>query len=484
MSFIEANNSKKVESWFLDSGCSNHMCGNKQWFYTIDEDFRNSVKLGNEFRMEVMGKGNIRLEINGAVQVVTDVYYVPDLKNNLLSVGQLQERGLTLLIQNGTCKLYHPRRGLIMQTKMTANRMFVLLASVVFQETSAFLQSATEDNSQLWHHRFGHLSYKGLRTLQYKQMVKGLPLVKASDKSCTECLVGKQHRDVIQKKTQWRASHKLQLVHADICGPITPNSNCNKRYFIKFIDDFSRMVWIYFLVEKSEAFTTFKNYKSLVEKESGALIGCLRTDRGGEFTSNEFNEFCKINGIRRQLTTSYTPQKNGVAERKNRTIMNMVRCMLCDKQLPKSFWPEAAKWTVHVLNRSPTLTVKDKTPEEAWSGIKHKVDYFRVFGCLAHVHVPDQRRKKLDDKSMRCVLLGLSDESKAYRLFDLVSGKIIVSRDVIFEEYEGWNWGRTAEEVKRDVLVCEGSDEIDNSSFESEEAVEDTETTATTNQES
>jgi hypothetical protein len=98
------------------------MCGNKQWFYTIDEDFRNSVKLGNESRMEVMGKGNIRLEINGAVQVVTDVYYVPDLKNNLLSVGQLQERGLTLLIQNGTCKLYHPRRGLIMQTKMTANR--------------------------------------------------------------------------------------------------------------------------------------------------------------------------------------------------------------------------------------------------------------------------------------------------------------------------------------------------------------------------
>jgi len=247
-----------------------------------------------------------------------------------------------------------------MQTKMTTNRMFVLLASVVLQETSTFLQLATEDSSQLWHRRFGHLSYKGLRTLQYKQMVKGLPLVKASNKSCTECFVGKQHRDAIPKKSQWRASHKLQLVHADICGPITPNSNSNKRYFISFIDDFSRKVLIYFLAEKSEAFTTFKNYKSLVEKESGALICCVRTYRGGEFTSNEFNEFCKINGISRQLTTSYTPQQNGAAERKNRTIMNMVRCMLCDKQVPKSFWPEAAKWTVHVLNRSPTLTVKDK----------------------------------------------------------------------------------------------------------------------------
>jgi len=173
-------------------------------------------------------------------------------------------------------------------------------------------------------------------------------------------------------------------------------------------------VWIYFLAEKFEAFTTFKNYKSLVEKESGALICCVRTDRGGEFTSNEFNEFCKINGISRQLTTSYTRQQNGVAEHKNRTIMNMVRCMLCDKKVPISFWSEPAKWTVHVLNRSLTLTVKDKTPEEMWSGIKPRVDYFKVFGSLAHGHVPDTRRSKLDDKSMQCVLLGVSDESKAY----------------------------------------------------------------------
>lgn len=251
-------------------------------------------------------------------------------------------------------------------------------------------------------------------------MVKGLPLVNASNKSYIECFVGKQHRDAIPKKSQWRASHKLQLVYFDICGPITPNSKSNKRYFITFVDDFSRQVWIYFLAEKYEAFITFKNYKSLVEKESGALICCVRTNRGGEFNSKDFNEICKINGISRQLTTSYTPQKNGVAERKNQTIMNIVRCMLCEKQVPKSFWPEAAKWTVHVLNWSPTLTVKDKNPEEVWSGIKPEVDYFRVFGCLSHVHVPDTKRRKLDDKSMQCVLLGVSGESKAYRLFNPV----------------------------------------------------------------
>lgn len=294
MSFVEVNNSKQEEMWFLDSGCSNHMCGNRQWFSCIDEAFRHSVKLDNDSKMEVMGKGNIQLEINGAIQVVTDIFYVPDLKNNLLSVGQLQERGLSLLIQNGKCKLHHPRRGLIMQTKMTANRMFVLLASVVLDETPTFLQIATEDSSQLWHRRFGHLSYKGLRTLQYKQMVKGLPLLKTPNKSCTKCFVGKQHRDAIPKKSQWRASQKLQLVHADICGPITPNSNSNKGYFITFIDDFSRKVWIYFLVEKSEAYTTFKNYKSLVEKESGALICCLHTDRGENSPPMSLMNFVKL----------------------------------------------------------------------------------------------------------------------------------------------------------------------------------------------
>ena len=204
------------------------------------------------------------------------------------------------------------------------------------------------------------------------------------------------------------------MVHADICEPIKPISNSKKRYFISFIDDYSRKVWIYFLAEKSEAFTIFKNYKNLVEKETGAFIRCLRTDRGGEFTSDEFKVFCKANGISRQLTAAYTPQQNGVAERKNRTIMNIVRSMLSEKQIPKNFWPEAVNWTVHVLNRSPTLAVKDMTPEEAWSGVKPNVDYFRVFGCIGHVHVSDSKRKKLDNKSFQCVLLGMSEESKAY----------------------------------------------------------------------
>jgi len=116
----------------------------------------------------------------------------------------------------------------------------------------------------------------------------------------------------------------LQLIHADICGPITPTSNSKKRYLLTFIDDFSRKTWIYFLTEKSEALSIFKNFKVYVEKEVGSSIKGLRTDRGGEFTSQDFTTLCSNNGIRRQLTTAYTPQQNAIAERKNQTIMNMV----------------------------------------------------------------------------------------------------------------------------------------------------------------
>lgn len=128
-------------------------------------------------------------------------------------------------------------------------------------------------------------------------MVKGLPQFKAPVNICENCLVGRQARDPFLKESIWRASATLQLVHADICGPINPISSSKKRYLITFIDDINRKTWVYFLVEKSEAFVTFKAYKARVEKETGMFIRSLRTDRGGQFTSQEFTNFCKVNGI-------------------------------------------------------------------------------------------------------------------------------------------------------------------------------------------
>lgn len=171
------------------------------------------MKLGNNSSIPVMGRGNIKLEVGGVIQVVTDVFNIPKLKNNLLSIGQLQEKGLAKLIKGGTFRIYHPRRGLIMQTQMSANRMFVVLVSV--PQSPTYFQAVSEDTTNLWHQRFGHLSHKNLITLQYKKIVKGLPQLKTASKLCTNCMVGKQHRDAILKKSQWRA--RITKASIDTC---------------------------------------------------------------------------------------------------------------------------------------------------------------------------------------------------------------------------------------------------------------------------
>ncbi|KAL5805553.1 hypothetical protein ACOSQ4_028286 [Xanthoceras sorbifolium] len=262
------------------------MYDDRAMFNELDEKFWHSVKLGNNTKMNII--------VN---HVVADVYYIPELRNNLLSIGQLQERGLGILIKGGMCKIFHPEKGLIIQTNMTPSQA----------QSDHCFHTKAQNLSHLWHRRYGHLSYKGLRTLLYKNIVRGLHQLSASSVTCTDCINGKQHCDPILKRSTWRATQKLERIYADICGSITPTSNSNKRYILLFIDDYSRKTWVYFLVEKSWALNSFKCFKTMVEKETWLFVKCLRTDRGEEFNSNEFNDFCKQSGIKRQLTTTYTP---------------------------------------------------------------------------------------------------------------------------------------------------------------------------------
>ncbi|GKV53318.1 hypothetical protein SLEP1_g59850, partial [Rubroshorea leprosula] len=145
---------------------------------------------------------------------------------------------------------------------------------------------------------------------------------------------------------------------------------------------------------KLEALAAFKNFKVLAENEADRSVKILRTDRGGEFNSKEFVDFCEYNGIKRQLIAAYTLQQNGVCERRNSTIMNMVPSQLSKSGLPNEFWPKAVNWGVHILNKSPTSPLPDMMPKEAWSGRKPIVDYFRIFGCIAYAHVPNQKKAK------------------------------------------------------------------------------------------
>nr|GEV91182.1 hypothetical protein [Tanacetum cinerariifolium] len=246
---------------------------------------------------------------------------------------------------------------------MAKNRMFKFFAVAQAMKESCF-NSSMEDRARLWHYRYGHLSFNGLNLLKQTEMVRGLPHLGTSSSVCEDCLVGKQQRNPFPQESTWRASQILDLVHADI-------------------------------FTKSEAFVVFKQYKSRVEKERDVSIKGLRRSGGRGFTSLEFTNVCNDNG----------------------------------KKLPKKLWPEAVNWTVHIHNRIPTLAVSNICPEEAWSGFKPSMAYFKLFGSIAYMYSQDCKRIKLDDKSKKCVFIGVSEESKAHRLYDPVSKKIITLPD-------------------------------------------------------
>ncbi|KAK2438598.1 putative mitochondrial protein [Trifolium repens] len=185
-------------------------------------------------------------------------------------------------------------------------------------------------------------------------------------------------------------------------------------------------------------------FKLLVEKESEKSIKILRTDGGGEYTSKDFESFCVNHGIKHEVTAPYTPQHNGLAERRNRTILDMARNMIKQKKMPHKFWGEAVNTAVYILNKCPTKRLKLKVPEEAWSGRKPNVKHLKVFGSICYKHIPDAKRGKLDDRSETMIFIGYHSTG-AYKLYNPRNNKVTMSRDVKVVESEFWDWDNAKE---------------------------------------
>lgn len=255
--------------------------------------------------------------------------------------------------------------------------------------------------------------------------------------------MSKQTRNSFPGQATYSVKEVLKIVHGDLCGHIEPATAAGNKYFFLLVDDYSRVMWVYFLKSKDEAFEAFKTFRAKVENGTQRNIKTLRTDRGGEFTSKLFNSYCEEAGIMRQLTTPYSPRQNGVVERKNRTVVEMARSFLKEKSLPSMFWAEAVCHSVYILNRLPTRAISGVTPYEAWSERKPNIGHVRVFGSLVHMKLPLVQVTKLSDRSKDVINLGKETGTKAYRLYDPVNGTDHVSRDVVFEEEKGWNWEQT-----------------------------------------
>ena len=430
-------------NWYIDSGCSNHMTSDEKLFENMHSPSSlGYVQTGDDSKHSIEHVGNVPLQnIYGSRNCLSDVLHVPTITKNLISVGQMVERGLQVRFTQKGCFVEDPREGFMLVAKgKKQGRLFTMEV----KNSDANKMCFAYDNKkiakiELWHKRIGHVNLQKLKNMQSHNLVNGLPLFKDRNmhQLCESCQYGKQTR-LPFKRESFRSQYALQLIHLDVWGPTKETSLGGNKYYVTFIDDYTRKVWIYFIKNKSDVFYYFKIFKNQVEKEANASIRMLRSDGGGEYFSNEFTNFLYNCGIRRQFTCRYTPQQNGVAERKNRTIAEVARCMLNEKNMPNYFWADVASTAVYVINRCPTAGVHRMTPEEAWSGRKPDLSHMKIFGCVCYVHVPDDLRTKLDVKSKKCVFIGYSLEQKGYRCYNPTTKELRVSRDVVFDELTSW----------------------------------------------
>ena len=422
--------------WIIDSGCTHHMCSDQEMFREYEElsaDMK--VEMGDGTPLVARGRGSVALKLNQQGSqvncVLTNVLHVPGLIYNLISVSQCVKKGKQVLFEDDSCKIVH--HGSVIARGKKLKNLYVLDTCPT---AKSFVASEKTPDPDLWHRRFCHIGINNINKMIREELVNGLDIKTTSqqDFSCEDCHHGKQARIPFPSKEETPRRKPFELIHSDVCGKISPKSHGGKQYFVTFIDDATRFCWVFVLQNKSDVFENFKKWKIKVENQYEAKVKILRSDNGGEYVSAQFQEYLEENGIEHQKTIPKTPQQNGLAERKNRTLIETIRCMIHDSKIDKSFWAEALFTANYVLNRSPSAALKDKTPYEVLHRKKPNVKYFRTFGCTTHAHIPEDERKKLDSKSRKTIFLGYGTNVKGYRLYDPETRKIFYARNVIFNE--------------------------------------------------
>ncbi|KAM0975401.1 hypothetical protein ACFX2C_018436 [Malus domestica] len=246
--------------------------------------------------VNVAGMGSLVIDTNKGRKYVRKVMYLPGLKENLLSVGQMDKHGYFLVFGGGMCSVYDgpSLECLVMKVKKKVNRCYPL---ALLSENQVVLKASVTHSTKIWHRRLGHLHLGDLKQLRDKNMVHGLPQLEIHSGVCEGCQYGKQHRDEFSNNQALRANDPLEVVHVDLCGPMKVESIAGNKYFMLLIDDCTIMVWVYFLKHKSESFSCFRKFKAMTELQCGFIVKCLRSDREGEFMSTEFVQFCENEGI-------------------------------------------------------------------------------------------------------------------------------------------------------------------------------------------
>ncbi|GJV79452.1 putative ribonuclease H-like domain-containing protein, partial [Tanacetum coccineum] len=360
---------QKEDQGYVDSGCSRHMIGNMSYLSDFKQFDGGYVTFGGGAKG---GKITSKRTLKTADE--SQVLLKVPRKNNMYSVDM---------------KNIVPKESL-----------------------TCLVAKATLDESMLWHRRLGHVNFKTINKLVKENLVRGLPTKRfENDETCVACLKGKQHIASYKSKIQNSITQPLFMLHMDLFGLTFVSSLMNKKYCLVVTDDYSRFTWVFFLATKDETSGILKSFITEVENLVDKKVKIIRCDNGTEFKNRVMSEFCEKKGIKKEFSVARTPQQNGVAERRNRTLIEVARTMLAASKLPTIFWAEVVNTACYVQNRVLVVKPHNKTPYELFRGRTPALSFMRPFGCHVTILNTLDYLGKFDGKSDEGFFVGYSMNS-------------------------------------------------------------------------
>ncbi|WVZ75671.1 LOW QUALITY PROTEIN: hypothetical protein U9M48_023706 [Paspalum notatum var. saurae] len=401
--------------WIMDSGCSRHMTRHQKWFSNLNPmSTKEYITFGDNGQRKVLGVGSVSLSAKLSLR---EVAFVRNLGFNLVSVSQLLDEGFEVRFKKG---------------------FRVDLTSV--SGPARCLVASPSANIWKWHRRLGHLSFDLLVRLSSMDLIRGLPKLRAEkDLVCHPCRHGKMVAASHIPVSQVMTSYPGELLHMDTVGPARVASVSGKWYVLVIVDDFSRFSWVFFMEFKDEAFGFVRDLVLRLRNESHKAMRAIRSDNSGEFRNSRFKNFCRDLGLEHQFSSPYTQTQNGVVERKNRTLVEMVRTILDEHRTPRRFWAEAVNTACYIANRIFLRAFLGKTSYELRFGRQPSVKHLQAFGCRCF------KARHLDKFESRCldgIFLGYASSSRVFRVWILKAKQVVETCDdeegtPIFEDEEG-----------------------------------------------
>ncbi|KAL2241232.1 UNVERIFIED_CONTAM: Retrovirus-related Pol polyprotein from transposon RE1 [Sesamum indicum] len=423
-------------SWIIDTGATRHMCGDATLLDSLAPIHPTPIiSLPDGNTTDATHTGTVKLSHN---IILEHVLHIPSFQHNLLSVSQLcQALPIRFSFSNNLCLLQDRRTEKVLAIGKQIGKLYYLdtlsfspmnKASYSNSVSESLLLSHVHDAYELWHKRLGHPSANVLSHISSLNLNKSIePPV------CHVCPLAKQARTPFPSSTS-TSSILFELVHVDIWGPYKQPSIGGCHYVLTLVDDYSRATWTYLMRYKSQTTSLLSSFIKQVQTQFGLQVRSLRTDNGPEFLASSCQELIKNHGIIHQKSCVYTPQQNGVVERKHKHLLQVARALMFESHLPKHFWAESILAATFIINRLPSPTLNWKSPYELLYKTSPSYQPLKTFGCLCYAANVQPHKSKFEPRATRCVFIGYVHGQKAYKLYDIEQRSVLISRDVIFHE--------------------------------------------------